>query len=370
MKKIGIDARFYSPTATGIGRHVFELVQHLAKLDKDNQYTVFLQKKDFDNFISPAENFVAEVADYAHYSVAEQTLFLRKINKHKFDLMIFPHFNVPIFYRGKFIVTIHDLTIHLIPGRKSNQIKFWLYKKIIHSAAHNAVKILAVSKNTQKDIVEILDVPNSKIEIVGNGISQSFCDVGDFDRDKFLEKYHLPQKYFLYTGVFREHKNILNLVRAFAIFARQNKEVDLVLAGPLDDLYVPEIKSLADDLGVGDRVHWTGFFPEADFGKLFAAAEAFVFPSFYEGFGVPPLEAMVCGIPTIVSNTSSLPEVCGDASLYFDPRDIGEMAGQMENVLDGRVRLDLVKKGKENVNKFSWEKMAGIYYAEVLEGLK
>ena len=360
MKRIGIDARFYSPTATGIGRHVFELVKNLGELDTKNEYVVFLRQKDFDNFKKPAGNFTAKVADYPHYSFSEQISFGRQINKEKVDLMLFPHFNVPLFYQGKFLVTIHDLTIHFYPGKKSNFLKFWLYKKIIKHAASKATHVFSVSENTKKDIVEILKISPEKISVVGNGISSSFTKVENLDG--FREKYGLPEKYFLYTGVFRDHKNILGLVHAFNIFVRENKNTNLVLSGPIDDIYVPEIKELIAKLGLEDRIMFTGFFPEKDFGKLFSAASAFVFPSFYEGFGVPPLAAMACEVPVICSNSSSLPEVCGDAALFFDPKNTEEMAEKMDEVLNDKVRVRLIQRGKDQMQKFSWLGVAEKYF--------
>lgn len=364
--KIGFDARFYSPSATGIGRHIAEVLTILGKLDNKNEYTVFLNEKNFEKFVPPSPQFKAEKATASHYSFAEQTSFLRQLNKHNFDLVIFPQFNVPILYNRPFIVTIHDLTIHLFPGKKSNPIKHFLYKRIIQNAADKAQKVLAVSQNTKKDIVAHLNIKAEKISVVGNGISESFqkCDNTKTLED-FRTKYDLPEKYFLYTGVMRTHKNILGLVKAFHLFHQKNKEVELVLAGPKDDLYFPEILKRTQDLGIEKQVHFTGFFPEKDFSKLFSAATAFVFPSFYEGFGIPPLEAMSVDLPVACSRTSSLPEVCGDGALFFDPNQPEDMAQKMEDILNPDIREKLIEKGQKQWKKFSW-KDVGIKYFEAI----
>ena len=377
MKNIGIDARFYSPKATGIGRHVFEVIQNLAKLDKKNKYTIFLKEENFKNFQPPAKNFKAEISNAGHYGFSEQTSFLRQLNQHNFDLMIFPQFNVPLFYQKKFIVTIHDLTIHLFPGKKSNPIKHFLYKKIIQHAASKSVKILAVSENTKRDIIENLSIKPEKISVVYNGISAGFKkEDSEKNIKQFKKNYHLPENYFLYTGVLRTHKNILGLVEAFVLFREKNlekinlgktKNMHLVIAGPKDNLYFPEIKKLVKILKINDFVHFTGFFPEKDFSKLFCASEAFIFPSFYEGFGIPPLEAMSVDVPVMSSNTSSLPEVCGDATLYFDPKDKQDMAEKMLEILNPETQKKLISKGQVQWKKFTWEKVGEKYFQAIKE---
>ncbi len=391
MKKIGIDARFYSPNATGVGRHVYEVVQNLATLDTKNKYIIFLNEKNFKDFIPPAKNFKAEITTAAHYGFAEQTTFLKQLNQYNFDLMVFPQFNVPLFYKKKFIVTIHDLTIHLFPGKKSNAIKHFLYKKIMQHSSEKSAKILAVSENTKQDIIRELKIDKNKISVVYNGISSGFKKEDSAEKlKKFRKKYNLPENYFLYTGVLRTHKNILGLVKAFKIFREKltpskslrevatqflikgdlnSKNMHLVIAGPKDDLYYPEIKKLSETLGIADFVHFTGFFPEKDFSKLFCASTAFVFPSFYEGFGIPPLEAMSVDVPVICSNTSSLPEVCNDAVLYFDPKNISEMAEKMAEILNPKTQEKFIKKGQIQWKKFTWKEVGEKYFKAIKENV-
>lgn len=384
MKHIGFDARFFSPTATGIGRHVSEVIQTLSQLDLKNKYTIFLGEKDYEKnkkiIHSLSKNFSTESTSATHYSLQEQTHFLKQLNTHDFDLVIFPQFNVPYFYNKPYIVTIHDLTIHKFPGKKSNPLKHFLYKKIIQNAADKSQKILAVSTNTKQDIIKYLGTHNEKIDIVYNGISQNFQQETDEKILKnFRKKYQLPEKYFLYTGVMRTHKNILGLVHAYKKFLEKSANAKttesnvsiphLVIAGPKDDLYFPEIQKLAQDLKIDHFIKFTGFFPEEDFAALFSTATAFVFPSFYEGFGIPPLEAMSVNLPTISSNTSSLSEVCGDAVLYFNPENTDEIARKMTKILEPKTREDLIKKGQKQWKKFSWQKVGEAYHKNIQENL-
>lgn len=361
MEKIGIDARFFTSKATGIGRHVYELVQGLAKLDKENEYILFLKPEEYGTFELPGQNFQKEKTDAKHYSFAEQWTFLHQLNKHQFDLMVFPHFNAPTFYNRPFVVTIHDLTLHLFPGKKKADFLSRLaYKQVISRVNKKAKHCFAVSQNTKKDMMEYLKVPEDKITVTYNGVTQSFSYVKEAAAlNDFRIKYDLPKKYFLYTGVSRSHKNIVGLLKAYSLFLKNNPEADisLVLAGPIDDTY-SEVPETIQEFDLECRVKRTGFFPEENFSKLFSASVGYVFPTFYEGFGIPPLEAMQCGIPVAVSHTSSLPEACGEAAIYFDPYDIEDMAGALEKLaFDEELRQDLVEKGFEQCRKFRWADM-------------
>ena len=366
MKTIGIDARFFSPKATGIGRHVYELVQGLAKLDTQNQYTIFLKPEEYETFELPGSNFQKEKTNAKHYSFAEQWTFLQQLNAHQFDLMVFPHFNAPIFYNRPFVVTIHDLTLHLFPGKKkADWISRLAYKFVIHQITRKAKHCFAVSENTKRDMIKYLNTPEEKITVTYNGVTQSFAPVREVGvLDAFRSKYNLPQKYFLYTGVSRSHKNIVGLLKAYALFLKNNPEADifLVLAGPIDDTY-SEVPDTIKELQLEDKVIRTGFFPEEDFAKLFSASVGYVFPTFYEGFGIPPLEAMQCGVPVASSNTSSLPEACGEAAIYFDPYDIEDIAKALEQLaFDENLRRGLIEKGYQQCQKFRWEEMVGKMY--------
>lgn len=363
MKKIGIDARFFTSKATGIGRHVYELVQGLASLDQVNEYTIFLKPEAYEDFALPGPHFKKEKTTAKHYSFAEQWTLLRQLNKHQFDLMVFPHFNAPIYYNRPFVVTIHDLTLHLFPGKKkADFLSRFAYKYVINQVTKKAAHCFAVSENTKRDMMKYLKVPDSKITVTYNGVTPHFHPVRSQEvLKKFRSQYQLPEKYFLYTGVSRSHKNIVGLLKAYALFLKNNPTSDraLVLAGPIDATY-SEVPEAIKSLNLETKVKRTGFFPEEDFSKLFSASQGYVFPSFYEGFGIPPLEAMQCGVPVAVSNTSSLPEACGEAAIYFDPYDIADMANALEKLaFDEGLRRSLIDKGYWQCQQFRWESMVG-----------
>ncbi|PCI25603.1 hypothetical protein COB57_00025 [Candidatus Peregrinibacteria bacterium] len=366
QRHIGIDARLYSINATGIGRHVSELIDQLSHLDTNNIYTIFLRKEAFDIFILPGENFRKELADYNHYSFQEQWTFFWQLRKQKFDLMVFPHFNVPLLYFRPYVVTIHDLTLHFFQGKKKTDfLSRMAYYLVIHSAVKKAKHCFAVSENTKKDMIQHLGLKSEKITRAYNGVSQKFSciqtaeDQQDFNNAK--KEFQFPEKYFLYTGVRRSHKNITGLVKAYALFREKypSSDIMLVFSGPIDTIYQEELQMLLEKYSLGEYVKDYGLFPEKSFKHLFLGAHAFVFPSFYEGFGIPPIEAMQCGLVVASSSTSSLPEACGDAVEYFDPYDINDMCRAMEVVaFDEDRRNELREKGFHQIHKFTWEDMA------------
>jgi glycosyltransferase involved in cell wall biosynthesis len=358
--KIGIDARMYGVGFTGIGRYISELIKNLARLDNEHEFTVFMCKEAYDSFVPPNERFKKVPADFPHYSFSEQFGFLGAINKEKPDLMHFTHFNAPIFYNRPSVVTIHDLTLSFFPGKKmTSRIERLAYHIVMHNIAGKAKKIIAVSNNTKRDIIKVLKVPAEKIEVIYNGVSPKFGGIEPTPRHDIIKKPGLSKPYFLYTGVWRDHKNIVGMIRAFNEF---NKEIggqyNLVITGSYNPTY-REVPDTIKELGIGNDVILAGLVSDPDLLALYKNALAYVFPSFYEGFGLPPLEAMQCGTPVIASKTSATPEICGEGNaLFFDPYSIEDMKKAMRIIAtDPSVRQRLIDNGLERVKEFSWEKM-------------
>ena len=359
--KIGIDARMYGVGFTGIGRYTAELIEELARQDEVHEYVLFMRKESYDRFQCPNERFKKVLADYAHYSFGEQFGFNRVLMREKLDLMHFTHFNAPIFYNRPFIVTIHDLTLSFFPGKKMNRFFHrWAYHRVIHRVTRRAKKIIAVSEHTKKDLIETLKVPEDKIEVVYNGVSAKFGGVEPLPRPELFKSLGLSRPYFLYTGVWRDHKNLVGLIRAFAAFnEKTGQQYELVITGPHNPTY-QEVPDTVRALGVEASVHLVGLVSEATIYALYLNALAYVFPSFYEGFGLPPLEAMQCGTPVLASNVSAIPEICGEGNaLYFDPHRIDDIQAKLDLFIkDPPLRQRLIDRGKERVKFFSWSRMA------------
>ncbi|MBI2638509.1 glycosyltransferase family 4 protein [Candidatus Peregrinibacteria bacterium] len=361
--KIGIDARLYSSAFTGIGRYVYELIDHLIKIDRHNHYVLFFNQPEFEKFHVPRLGLVEKIlADAPHYSFAEQWRFCNILRRAKLDLMHFTHFNAPFFYRKPSIVTIHDLTLSLYPGEKMKQ--WWHrfgYQLTIRSIVRRSKRVIAVSEHTKRDIVRMLHVDPEKISVIHEGVNPRFHQITDRHIiDEFLQKSGLTKPYILYTGVWRSHKNLVNLIKAFAILKHAHHfDGWLVITGKEDPWY-PEVKQTVQSEGLEGEVRFTGLIPDEDLVLLYNGALIYVLPSFYEGFGLPALEAFACGIPVCAARSSSLPEVCGEGNaVFFDPHKPADIASKIASVLSDPTQMEnLRRKGFARLKDFSWEKMA------------
>ncbi len=362
--RIGIDARMYSTEFTGIGRYVYELIQNLSEIDKKNEYVVFMNQKEFDEFEPRNKNWSKILVNAKHYSIAEQIRYWAILRSQNLDLMHFTHFNAPMLYRRPSVVTIHDLTLSYFPGKKMNSAFYrTAYRQVLGRAVKNAKKIIAVSENTKKDLIEELETNPEKIEVIYEGVSGIFGPREDKEMlEETARKYQVTKPFFLYTGVWRSHKNLVNLLRAFKILREDENlalEAQLVITGE-EDPYYPEVRRTVRELGLEHDVIFTGLVPEDELLALYQTATVFVFPSLYEGFGFPPLEAMRCGTPVVASKSSCIPEICGeDNALFFDPYDPQDMASVLHRIwLDPTLQKELRDRGLKHSRKFSFEKMA------------
>jgi glycosyltransferase involved in cell wall biosynthesis len=368
--KIGIDARMYSESF-GIGRYILEITKRMFLEKNEIEWVMFMNEPAFSKYKFP-KNVKKVLVNADHYSLAEQTSFAHILHKEKCDLIHFCNFNLPLFFRGKFVVTIHDTTINFFPGKKMNS--WWrkaAYNLVMRNAVQNSAKIITVSQNTKDDVIRLFGTAKSR-EILDKKItpiliapSDEFHPISDLEKVQIKKKYYLSPEYIIYTGNWREHKNLVGLLKSFAILKKSFPQLNLVITGKEDPHY-PEVLEISRDLELGNSVKFVGCVDFNDLKKLTAAATVYVFPSFYEGFGMPPLEAMACEVPCAVSNTSAIPEVCGDAALYFDPKNEVEMAEKIAKLLrEPKSREILIKKGKKRVKMFDWEKVAektlGIY---------
>ncbi len=357
---LAIDARMYSSRFTGIGRYVHEISKRIFSNRPDWKISFFLAPKEYESFIPPHKNVHPFLAEEPIYSLSEQISFPIKILKKNPDLAWFPHFNVPIAYPKKFIVTIHDLTISKYPGKKKTSLLHTMgYHAILKNALHRSQKIFTVSQNTQKDLREMEGIPDSKIRVLYNGIGEEFLHPPkNLPIVQTLEKYKIQNPFFLYTGVWREHKNLLNLLQSFHALVREGISVQLVITGNPDPYY-PEILKYIHDHSLEHSIKTVGLVEEDELLSLYSSASAYVFPSFYEGFGLPGLEAMAMGTPVIASFSSCLPEIYGDACLFFNPEDIHEMTETMKNMLlSPDLQKNYIEKGKKHIQKFSWDTSA------------
>lgn len=359
---IGIDARMYGPAQTGIGNYIKHLINNLAEIDKQNDYVIFLLDKEYDKFKLPAANFKKAKVTSHWYSWKEQIVLPFEFAREDLDLMHFPHFNTPILYRGKSVVTIHDVTPFFFPGHKMNS---WMrrngFKAVFGSSIRKAEKVIAVSNSTKSDIVKYFGLKPDKIAVIYEGVDENFKILPNRDKiiERFRNHYNIKKPFIFYTGVWRNHKNVVGLLNAFHILKNTlGDKYDLVLGGK-EDPYYPEIKETISKLGLENNIIAPGFIPDSEMTAFYNACSLFVIPSFYEGFGLVGLEAFSCGAPVVSSNTTSLPEILGDAAKYFNPYDPSEMSRVMIEALENaQIRERMIKAGFETVKKYSWQKMA------------
>lgn len=360
--KIAIDARFYSQS--GIGRYTRGLISKLQKIDSQNQYYILLGKKEYrqEKFTG---NFHKILADFPWYGLAEQLKMPRLLRELDLDLVHFPHFNIPVFYKGKFVVTIHDLIHQHFQMRRSTtrdpvtyQIKQIGYEKVFRLAVKRSAKILVPSEFVKRSLLDEWGTKESKIittyEAADEAIVNITKSISSAKVVQILSKLGVSLPYLFYIGNAHPHKNIEGLIQAFQILRKKHPDLTLVLSGQ-EHYFWERLKRENQDSGI----LYTGTVSDEQLVALYKSAACFVLPSFEEGFGIPLLEAFASDCPVVSSNAGSLPEVGGDACLYFDPYNIDDMVNKIRQVLNSKkLKNNLIKKGKERVKLFSWEKLA------------
>lgn len=357
--RIGIDARLWNQT--GVGRYIRNLVLNIQKIDFKNNYVLFVRTADFENVKSQITNPKWKIikCDINWHTVSEQIRFASILEKAKLDLLHFPYFSVPIFYNRPFVVTIHDLIINHFPTGKAStlafpiyRIKLFAYKVIIKKAAQKAKKIITVSNATKEEVLDHLGVDKDKVVVIYNGVDEKIIN---HKSEIINQKYG---KYFLYVGNAYPHKNLERLLLAFSEFLKENKNVKLVLVGR-EDYFYNKLKDKLENINIKNSIIFYQEINDKELVNLYKNALALVMPSLMEGFGLPVVEAMVNGCPVLASEIPSLKEIGKEAAVYFDPKNVEDIAktlGLMIN--DEGLRSEMIKKGYEQVKKFSWEKSA------------
>lgn len=365
--KIGIDARLYGLEHGGPGRYVIKLVEELLKLDKKNHYVLFLNSAHAGEFKNRKRVKVV-TTNVPIYSLFEQITLPFVFMKEKLDLLHVPHFDAPLMYPGKLLLTIHDLIKHDSKGPETTTRQGWLYffkrfgyltltQIIVHRANH----IIVPTAFVKADIAKRLHVSPGKITVTYEAASESIKEVtlDDEEKTKLLNKYDLTQPFIVYTGSVYPHKNVDVLINALEKH-NLNREVDLELAIICSrSVFWERINKKISQRNLQNRIKLLGFVKDADVSKIYSLALALVHPSKMEGFGLTGLEAMSVGLPVISSNASCLPEVYGNAAIYFNPNNIDDLVSCLETLIkDQDLRSGMSTRGYLQARKYSWKKMA------------
>lgn len=369
-QRIGIDVRKINDF--GIGTHIQNIVKNMANIDSEHDFILFHHFSERDHLELDKSNFYHIVDRSPKYSLREHLSLPMKMKQYELDLYHSPHYVLPILHNCPTIVTIHDVIHLLFPHYLPSRMAHSYAKMMMFASTKAAVKVITVSQSSKRDIVRYLKIPPEKIEVIHNAVSDIFKPMDSHRlRKKIEENFGISGDYLLYVGNLMPHKNLKRLIYAYYRLIRKLKfDVKLVIVGEGIPHY-RELKMLTNDLGLKDKVMFLGFISKSWLPSLYNEAKVFVFPSQYEGFGLPPLEAMACGTPVVTSNTSSLPEVVSDAGLLIDPYNIDELVEAMErSITDQKLRHELIEKGLQRVKHFSWERSARQtlkIYKDVLE---
>lgn len=355
--RIGIDARSWN--WEGIGRYAKNLILRLPYLSSPYEFVVFLPKEAVHEIPDLPRTRIVPVAD-SYYSVSEQTTFLSVLLRERVDLMHFLHFNAPVLYRRPSIVTIHDLTRFFFPAQKRNGLfAQWAYEEVLRSAVMSAQGVIVVSQHTKNDLLRFFPQVADKTVIIHDSIEQERFSPHDPGTDEaVLASTGITKPYLLYVGIWINHKNLKRLVGAFRLLREQGYKGSLVITGE-EKPHREDVPRFAQEMGVSDSVIFPGFVPDSSLAVLYRNADAFVFPSLYEGFGLPPLEAMASGTPVVCSYVASLPELYGNAAQYVNPLSEEDIAKGIHQVLDNsKFRSELISNGLRQAKAYDWDRTA------------
>ncbi|MGI6374246.1 MAG: glycosyltransferase family 4 protein [Patescibacteria group bacterium] len=384
--RIGIDARFYGPSGKGLGRYVQEVVDRVIAInikEQENKKTtqteieflVFLSPDNFADYHCPSPLVKKVLWRVPWYSWQEQLILPWLIWRARLDLIHFPHFNVPILTPTKFIVTIHDLILTYFPSPRASTlspIKYYFknlaYRLVIKTAIRRARVIIAVSEFTKQDLIKKFSAPAEKIKVTHEGVADLDKDGTKFFQQSAAENLAifklLNKPFFLYVGSAYPHKNLETLLEIFKLFLAAEPQAQLALVGKSDYFY-QRLSRQAESLGLWKKgaennpVVFLGQVSDAQLASLYQAARVFIFPSLYEGFGLPPLEAMAYQCPVLSSDQGSLPEVLGEAAVYFNPSNQEESVKKMLAIFHNEAeRQELQKRGLKQVAKYDWQRCA------------
>lgn len=360
--RVAIDIRRIG--SFGIGTYIRNVVRTLGRLDHQNHYVLIGMPERLREVGDLPDNFLMVPFPYLESSGRGFWEFPRVVRHYGCDLVHVPHlFWRPRYIPCRYVVTVHDLVTYMHPGRNGSMFRRLVHPSMTRYALRTADRIFAVSNFTRNDIMRLFGIPGERIEVVYNAIDDRFRlgHASDADRQFIAERYQVNYPFLLYAGNIKPHKNIGRIIEAFSALKAELQKTDtfpdlkLIIIG--DELSKhPDLRRTVIRSGMQNDVRFLGFVPIEVLRIFYDTAKIFVFPSLYEGFGLPPLEAMVHGTPVVTSNTSSLPEVVGNAAVLVNPENVFEIRRALHRVLlDQELRDRLKQRGYEQANRYSWE---------------
>lgn len=354
--RVAIDARKLHDF--GIGTYIRNLVRHLARLDRESEYVLLVQAQDLGIGAELGRNFRTVLESAPNYSVSEQVRIPWVLRRERPDVFHAPHYVLPFGVRCRSVVTIHDCIHLMFPQYLPSRMALTYARSAMGHAARRSSRILTVSEASKRDILRFFSVDPDKVEVVYNAIEERFWDrPDDGEVSRVRERYQLTSRFVLYVGNIKPHKNLVRLIEAFDQVRRRGfDDLKLLIIG--DEISkLPALRRAVHSLKLHKDVRFLGYVRDDTLAVLYRLAAVFAFPSLYEGFGLPALEAMASGTPVVTSNVSSLPEVAGGAAVLVDPYDVGAIADGLASVLGNpALAADLSRRGLVRARDFSWER--------------
>ncbi len=365
--KIVLDARMYGLEHTGIGRYTINLIDSLSKIDSKNNYTVLLRKRYFNSLDLP-NNWKKVLADLRHYSLSEQLLLPKILNKQNADIVHFLHFNVPIIWKGKFVVTLHDMTMHKQGKNASTHplplyyAKKYPYKKTYKKAVDSSLKIITPTNAVKKELMKYFNVKAEKIEVIYEGLEDIFIEHKlRVNEKKMMEKYNLKEgKYLFYYGNLYPHKNIERAIEAVNSFNKNNKSKLTIAVASDHNKFSKKLNEFVKKKDFQNDVQMLGFVPDEFLRILLKNSLAMIYPSFSEGFGLQGLESIASGTLLLASDIRVFKEIYKSAATYFNPHDFSSITDAITDVaaLNVKSRSKIIIQNQKLIKQYSWSKMA------------
>jgi glycosyltransferase involved in cell wall biosynthesis len=377
--RIVIDVRHWSDF--GIGTHIRNLVRSLAQIDRENEYKLVAEPKVVPELAGLSPNFEVIEYDRSDRELSNNALFPAFLRRFHANLFHIPLNSVPYWMPRPYVVTVHDMSSLLY--QQTRNLRSTLHEIRFRRGLLRAERVISVSGATKRDVEKVLGIPPEKVRLVPNAPDPMFLaaarELDSATVQSVLARYQVTYPYVLYAGTIRPQKNIPRLVEAFAVLKQelaedpQWRDLRLIIIGDEISRF-PQVRRAVLHSRMEQSVRFLGFVPLDVLRVFYKSAAVFAFPSLYEGFGLPPLEAMACGTPVVTSNVSSLPEVVADAAVTVNPENVFDIARGMKEVLtDENLRAHLVSRGYAQLEGFSWQRTAGTVldvYREAARGVK
>ncbi len=372
--RIGVNALFLQRPATGMGQHVYHLLEGLAEHDDENSYVLLsprFKRSSVGRFPPLSARFqntevISALRPFGERFENlwwEQVGIVRTCHREHIDVLHCPYFSAPLFLPAKTVVTVHDVIPIVMPEYHARA-RSRYYTSLVSYTVPRVDAIITVSEYSKRDIVRFLGIPEDRIHVIGNAVDSSYRPITDTRLiDKVRERYGIGERYILYFGGFDIRKNVDRVLQAYASLPESTRKAyQLVIAGRLhllgSPLY-PDPRPRVRELGLDDQVVVTGQIREQDKAPLYSGAAVYLFPSLYEGFGIPVLEAMACGAAVITSEITALPEVAGDAARLVNPYEVRDIATAIQELLENTaMRNELRELALARAREFSWTRVA------------